>query len=48
MLNGALENWGEEAKEELKTPDEKANNLEELFADSSLQPQDSGGKYLTE
>jgi len=48
VLNGALQNYAEQAAEELKTDDEKSANLTDLLADSHLQEQDSGGSYLTE
>ena len=46
VLNGSLENAAEQAKEALKTDDEKSTSLTDMVTESLLQEQDSGGEYL--
>lgn len=47
VLNGALENFAEQAREELMSEDEKSANLTDLYS-GNLQEKDSGGTYLNE
>ncbi len=46
VINGALQNYSEQASEALKTEEEKSTTLTEQVAEGRLQAADSGGEYL--